>query len=65
MVKVTDPASDPQDFDFDLTGSGVPADLDLDTDAGNATLPSQQSFPLTAAQLGAHTVTESALAGWT
>ena len=33
VVKVTDPASDPQDFDFDLTGSGVPADLDLDTDA--------------------------------
>ena len=44
VVKVTDPASDPQDFDFDLTGSGVPADLDLDTDAGNATLPSQQTF---------------------
>ena len=33
VVKVTDPASDPQDFDFDLTGSAVPADLDLDTDA--------------------------------
>ncbi len=65
VVKVTDPASDPQDFDFDLTGSGVPADLDLDTDAGNATLPSQESFPLTAAQLGAHTVTETAQAGWT
>ena len=45
VVKVTDPASDPQDFDFDLTGSGVPADLDLDTDAGDATLPSQQTFP--------------------
>ena len=46
VVKVTDPASDPQDFDFDLTGSGVPADLDLDTDAGDATLPSQESFPI-------------------
>ncbi len=65
VVKVTDPASDPQDFDFDLTGSGVPADLDLDTDAGNATLPSQDSFSLNASQLGAHSVTESALAGWT
>ena len=64
VVKVTDPASDPQDFDFDLTGSGVPADLDLDTDAGDATLPSQQTFNLNASQLGAHTVTESAVAGW-
>ena len=44
MVKVTEPASDPQDFDFDLTGVGVPADLDLDTDGGDATLPSQQTF---------------------
>ncbi len=64
VVKVTDPASDPQDFDFDLTGAGVPADLDLDTDAGDATLPSQDTFNLNAAQLGAHTVIESAVAGW-
>ena len=46
VVKVTDPASDPQDFDFDLTGAGLPADLDLDTDGGDATLPSQQTFPI-------------------
>src|SRR5918995_608217 len=64
VVKVTDPVSDPQDFDFDLTGSGVPTDLDLDTDAGDATLPSSQSFALNASQLGAHTVTESATPGW-
>ena len=64
VVKVTDPASDPQDFDFDLTGSGVPADLDLDTDAGNATLPSEDTFTLDASELGAHTVTESTVAGW-
>src|SRR5215217_1313963 len=64
IVKETDPASDPQDFDFDLTGAGVPADLDLDTDGGDATLPSSQTFNLTAAQLGAHTVIESVVAGW-
>ena len=64
VVKETDPASDPQDFDFDLTGSGVPADLDLDTDAGDATLPSQETFNLNASQLGAKTVIESAVDGW-
>ena len=62
---MTDPASDPQDFDFDLTGLGVTADLDLDTDAGDATLPSQQTFPLDTTQLGAHTVKENVPAGWT
>ncbi len=64
VVKVTDPASDPQDFDFDLTGSGVPADLDLDTDGGDATLPSQDTFDLDASELGAHSVTESLTSGW-
>src|SRR5215207_9701826 len=65
VVKATDPASDPHDFDFNLTGSGIPADLDLDTDAVDATLPSQDTFSLNAAQLGAHGVTESEVAGWT
>ena len=64
VVKVTDPASDPQDFDFDLTGAGVDADLDLDTDGGDGTLPSQATFTLNASQLGAHTVTESGTPGW-
>src|SRR5215216_6410919 len=64
VIKVTDPASDPQDFDFDLTGAAVPADLDLDTDGGDATLPSQQTFPVSAGQLGAYTVAESTVAGW-
>jgi hypothetical protein len=64
VVKATDPASDPQDFDFDLTGAGLPADLDLDTDGLDATLPFQDTFSLSALQLGAHTVTESVVAGW-
>src|SRR5215216_661021 len=64
VVKATDPASDPQDFDFDLTGSGVPTDLDLDTDGGDATLPAQQSFSLNASQLGAHAVKENVTPGW-
>ncbi len=61
---MTDPASDPQDFDFDLTGAGVTPDLDLDTDPASAGTPSEQTFPLSAAQLGAHTVTESVLPDW-
>ena len=64
IIKASSPASDAQDFDFDLTGTGVPADLDLDTDAGDASLPSQQSFSLSSSQLGAYTVTESTTAGW-
>ena len=63
IVKVTDPASDPQDFDFDLTGSGVGTDLDLDTDPASAGTPSQASFTLNASQLGAHSVTESVAPG--
>ena len=65
VVKVTDPASDPQDFDFDLTGCGR-AGRSGSRHRSRATrrMPSQQTFPLNAAQLGAHTVTESALAGW-
>lgn len=64
ISKVTDPASDPQDFDFDLTGAGVPADLDLDTDGGDATLGNQAIYSLNGAQFGAYTITESATAGW-
>jgi hypothetical protein len=64
LVKATSPALDPQDFDFDLTGAGFPADSDLDTDGLNATLPSQETFFLSELQLGAHTITESVIAGW-
>jgi hypothetical protein len=51
------------DFDFDLTGAGLPADLDLDDDA-NGTLPNNQTFSnLTPG--GTRTVTESATASHT
>ena len=65
LRKATDPASDPQVFDFDLTGPGVPSDADLDTDAGSASLPSEETYSLSASQLGAHTIVESAIPGWT
>ena len=64
IVKVTDPASDPQDFVFDLTGAATPGSLMLDTDAASAATPSQQSYPIGAAQLGAYTVTEAQTPGW-
>jgi hypothetical protein len=64
VKKVTDPASDPQVFDFDLTGDGVPAELALDTNAASAT-PSQETFELVPADLGAHTVNEVVPDGWT
>ncbi len=42
----------------------MPADLDLDTDGGDATLPSEDTFTLDASEFGAHSVTESLTSGW-
>ena len=55
--------NDPKDFDFDATGTGIPADFDLDDDV-DATLPNSVTFVLTGAQLGAKTITETAVVGW-
>ena len=65
VVKVTAPAEDPEDFDFNLSGAAVPADLDLDTDPGSAGTPSEETFAIGAGQLGAYSVEESVTAGWT
>jgi hypothetical protein len=52
-----------QDFDFDATGAGLPADIDLDDDA-DGTLPNFALFSQLAVG-GTRTVTESATAGYT
>jgi hypothetical protein len=51
----------PQDFDFDVTGLGVPADIDLDDDAGSG-VPSSETF--SSLSPGARTFTESVVSGW-
>ena len=60
LVKQATPEGS-QSFDFDATGAGIPADIDLVDDGTTA---NTQSFTITAAQLGEKTITESALAGW-
>ena len=63
-TKVTDPASDPQDFTFGVTGTGMVGDL-LDTDPGSAGTPSTHVETLDASELaGTKTVTETVPAGW-
>lgn len=54
----------PQDFSFTTAGSGLPGSFSLDDDPGDATLGSQRTFDISAAQLGAKTVTEGAATGW-
>ena len=48
-------------FDFDATGGGVDADIDLVDDGTNA---NTASYTLNANQLGAHTFTENVPDGW-
>ena len=64
-TKVTDPASDPQDFVFGTTGSGLTGDT-LDTDPASAGVPSTHVDTLDASELaGTKTVAETVPAGWT
>ena len=64
-TKVTDPASDPQDFVFGTTGSGLTGDT-LDTDPASAGMPSTHVDTLDASELaGTKTVAETVPAGWT
>ena len=63
-TKVTDPASDPQDFTFGVTGTGMVGDI-LDTDPASAGTPSTHVETLDASELaGTKTVTETVPAGW-
>jgi hypothetical protein len=59
--KVTSPASDPQDFAFTTSGTGI-SDFTLDTDGSDATSPSTKTFNNLAP--GNYSVTESSVAGW-
>ena len=60
--KETVPASDPQDFVFGVTGSGLTEDT-LDTDGASAT-PSSHTDNLTPDQFGAKTIMETTVTGW-
>ena len=61
VKKVTDPASDPQDFDFDLTGTGLPR-RPGPRHRRRRCHPAQpeEVFLVHPALLGAYTITESA-----
>ncbi|MES3034317.1 MAG: hypothetical protein V4813_10035 [Gemmatimonadota bacterium] len=61
IVKDAQP-NDAQNFAFTGTGTGV-APFSLDDDA-DVTLPSSQTFVFDGTQLGAKTVTESVVSGW-
>ena len=61
VTKVTAPASDPQDFAFTTTGTGL-SNFSLDTDAGDATYSNTRTFNDLAP--GSYTVTEGAATGW-
>jgi hypothetical protein len=63
--KVTVPANDPQDFHFDITGTGAASDWDLDTDPGSMFTGSNISWPLQPDDLGEYTFTEAEVPGWT
>ena len=65
IQKVTVPAVDPQDFNFDMTGTGVPADLTLDTDPTSMFVGSNITYPMQPDDLGEYSIVESAVAGWT
>ena len=62
IVKETAPASDPQDFAFTTTGTGL-SNFTLDTDAGDGTYSNTTTFNNLTPGSG-YVVTESAVSGW-
>ena len=66
IKKVTDPANSGSDsFPYTSASSGVDASFSLDTNAADATNPSQKTFTFTSSQLGSKSVTEGSTSGWT
>jgi hypothetical protein len=65
LSKATNPSSDPQDFQFDLTGGAVPASWELDTDPGSMFTGSNITWSVEPDDLGDYTMTEGAVSGWT
>ena len=61
-TKVTDPASDPQDFVFGVTGTGMVGDT-LDTDPASAD-PNTHVETLDSSEFGPKTISETLPAGW-
>jgi hypothetical protein len=61
IVKTTDPLTDPQDFAFTTSGSGLEG-FSLDTDGVDAALPASRSFVVAP---GSYSVTETtSVTGW-
>ena len=64
LTKVTVPGSQPDDFVFTSTSSGLTAGATLDTDPQAGTPPTSKEFPILPAQFGEKTVTEAVPANW-
>ena len=66
ITKVTNPASDPEDFGFTNSGTGLDTTATLDTDPTSAGTLSSVTYTLDSSELaGTKTIQENAKTGWT